>query len=560
MPTMRAVVGVDFGSLSARAVVVDADTGDELGTGVAEYRHGVLDSHLGDRPLPPDWAIQVPDDYRAALEAAVRTSLGHGVSPDAVVGIAVDTTASSPLPTTADGTPLCELEAWAAEPHAYLKLWKHHAAAPEALAISGLARERNEPWLARYGGSYSAEWFFSKLLQILREAPACYAAIDRFVELSDWLVWQLTGREIRNACTAGYKMLRQDGHYPDRGFFGALHPEFAEVVGTRIGGQAVLPVGRRAGSLSARWAERLGLCEGIAVAAGNVDAHVTAAAVDGCRPGVMTMIMGTSVCHVVSSPALVAVEGICGVVDGGIVEGLWGYEAGQPCVGDMLGWFTEQATPAWCAAAAGAAGLDLHGWLEREAWAVPPGSNGLLALDWWNGNRSVLVDAELSGLLVGQTIGTRPPDIYRALLEATAFGTRMIIDTMAHAGIVIDELVAAGGLPERNRLLLQIVADVTGRPVAKAASAYAPAVGSAVHAAVAAGLYPDVPSAAAVIGGRQHEVITPDPVHRAIYDEVYQDYRQLHDYFGCMTDVMQRMRARAHATRRTADHDQGDST
>ncbi|MGQ9908701.1 MAG: ribulokinase [Candidatus Flexifilum sp.] len=536
------VIGIDFGTLSGRAMLVDAADGREIASAVYEYPHGVIDEALpSGRRLPPEWALQDPRDYLEVLRHVIPQVIrDSGVDPADIVGLGIDFTASSPLPTKADGTPLSYLHP--DEPHAYVKLWKHHAAQPQADRINAVAAERGERWLKRYGGKYSSEWFFSKLLQILDEAPHLYREMDYFVEAADWVIWQLTGTLKRNTSTAGYKMLVQDGRYPDPEFFGALHPDFRTVIADKVQGDFV-PLGARVGGLTPEMAAQLGLPAGIAVAAANIDAHVTAPAVKATEPGVMVMIMGTSTCHIMSDTTLREVDGMCGVVDGGIIDGLYGYEAGQSGVGDIFAWFVDHAVPPEYHEAARAAGLNLHEYLEREAAQQPVGAHGLLALDWWNGNRSTLVDADLSGLLVGATLGTRAPDIYRALIEATAFGTRMIIEAFEAQGIEVRSLVAAGGLPEKNALLRQIYADVTGRSFRLAGSAQSPALGAAIHAAVAAGIYPDVPAAAERMGKLSDVVVTPIPANQAVYDELYAEYRLLYDYFGRANPVMKRLKA-----------------
>jgi L-ribulokinase len=517
------VVGVDFGTLSGRAVVVRVRDGAELGSAVHEYRHGVVDRTLPGTgaALPPDWALQVPSDYVDVLRTAVPEAVAAaGVDPRDVIGIGTDFTACTMVPTTADGTPLCELPEFAASPHAYVKLWRHHAAQPQADRINALARDRKEEWLPRYGGLISSEWEFAKGLELLEEAPEVYAATARWVEAADWIVWQLTGQYVRNACTAGYKGIYQDGAYPSPEFLRELNPGFERFAVDKVE-HPIGELGDRAGSLSAEAAAWTGLPEGIAVAVGNVDAHVTAPAAMAVEPGQLVAIMGTSTCHVVSGPELREVPGMCGVVDGGIVSGLWGYEAGQSGVGDIFAWFVEHCAPA---------GYD-HERLTELAAGQEIGEHGLLALDWHSGNRSVLVDHELSGLIVGQTLATRPEDIYRALIEATAFGTRTIIDSFIDAGVPITELIVAGGLV-RNELLLRIYADVTNLPLSVIGSEQGPALGSAIHAAVAAGAY--------------HP---PIPENVEAYEPIYADYVELHDHFGRGgDDVMHRLKAR----RRTA--------
>ncbi|HVA91272.1 MAG TPA: ribulokinase [Chloroflexota bacterium] len=537
-------IGIDYGTESARALLVDVSDGREVATAVYAYAHGVIDQQLPDsgKLLPPDWALQDPHDYLEALRITVpRVLRESGIPAEEVAGIAIDFTACTMMPTTRDGTPLCFLDRWRPDPHAWVKLWKHHAAQGQADRINEVARQRGETWLERYGGKISSEWFFSKALQILEEAPDLYAEAGRFIEATDWVIWQLTGVETRNACTAGYKAMVQDGIFPAREYFAALNPAFADVVDTRLS-REFAALGARAGSLTGPMAAQIGLRPGIAVAVANVDAHVTAPAVKLTAPGRMVMIMGTSTCHILLGHELRAVEGMCGVAPDGIIPGFYGYEAGQSGVGDIFAWFVEHAVPAEYYDAAKAAGLDIHAYLEAEAAKQAPGESGLLALDWWNGNRSTLVNADLTGLLLGATLATRAPEIYRALIEATAYGTRTIIEAFEKSGIPIHDLVAAGGLAEKNALLVQIYADVTGKPIYFAGSSQAPALGSAMHAAVAAGIYPTIQDAAAVMGKLRDEVVQPIPAHRAVYDQLYADYTLLYDYFGRGTnEVMKRL-------------------
>jgi L-ribulokinase len=539
------VVGVDFGTLSGRAVVVRVADGSELGSAVHEYRHGVMGESLAwtGEPLPPDWALQDPDDYTDVLRRAVPAALSDaGIDPHRVVGIGTDFTACTVLPARADGTPLCQLPEFRARPHAYPKLWKHHASQPQADRINEVAAGRGEPWLARYGGRISAEWEFAKGLQLLTEDPEIYHTADRWIEAADWIIWRLAGVETRNACTAGYKGIYQDGRYPGREFLAALHPDFAGFAADKLA-RSVAPLGGRAGSLTAQAAAWTGLPAGIAVAVGNVDAHVTAPAVDAVAPGQMVAIVGTSTCHVMNGAVLAEVPGMCGVVDGGIVAGAFGYEAGQSGVGDIFAWFAEHAVPPAYHDQARRRGVSLHELLTADAAGQPPGAHGLIALDWLNGNRSVLVDHHLSGVIAGLTLATRPPEIYRALLESTAFGTRVIVDAFRGAGLPVTELVIAGGLMQ-NGLLMQIYADVTGLPLSLAGSAQAPALGSAIHAAVAAGCYPDVPAAATAMGRRHRAAVAPDPTSAAVYAELYTEYVRLHDYFGRGgNEVLHRLRA-----------------
>ncbi|WP_019929595.1 ribulokinase [Nocardia sp. BMG111209] len=529
METGYCTVGVDFGTLSGRAVVVRVADGTEIASATHEYRHGVLERTLPDgTPLGDGWALQAPGDWIDVLRTAVPEAVAAaGVPADRIVGIGADFTSCTILPATADGTPLADL--LPGRPHAWPKLWKHHAAQRQADRITDLAAERGEKWLSRYGGRISAEWAVAKALQILEEDPALYAAADRWIEAADWIVWQLTGVETRNVATAGYKAIRQDGDYPSRDYLAALHPGFADLTG-KLGPQ-VSALGSRAGSLTARAAAWTGLRAGTAVAVGNIDAHVTAAAADAVAPGRMVAIMGTSTCHVMPSDRLADVPGMCGVVADGIVAGLWGYEAGQSGVGDIFAWFTENCVPAADHAAAAERGLGIHEYLTERAAAQPVGGHGLIALDWNNGNRSILVDHDLSGLLIGQTLATRPEDIYRALIEATAFGARLIVETFDAAGVPVEEFIVAGGLT-RNTFLMRTYADILGRPLSVIASGQGPALGSAIHAAVAAGHHPDIPTAAAAMGRRHRDAYRPDPARARAYDDLYRLYRELHDRFA----------------------------
>jgi L-ribulokinase len=549
MSRKKYALGIDFGTESARAVLVDCADGRELGTSVYAYLNGVIDEHL---PPPdedvrpePDWALQDPEDYLRTLQEAVPSVLaGTEVDPADVIGVGIDFTSCTMLPTLADGTPLCLLDDFRRLPHAWVKLWKHHAAQPEADRINEVAMARREPWLPRYGGKISSEWFFAKALQILREAPDVYERAARLIEAADWVVWQLTGVETRNSCTAGYKAMwsKREG-FPSNEFFAALDPRFERVVDEKML-RRILPIGTRAGGLSEQAAAWTGLLPGTAVAVANVDAHVSVPAVTVTEPGTMVAIMGTSICHVLLGDELAMVDGMCGVVEDGVVPGLFGFEAGQSAVGDIFAWFAESSVPHEYHELARHLDTDVHGVLELEAGKLRPGESGLLALDWWNGNRSVLVDADLRGLLVGMTLATKAPEIYRALIEATAFGTRVIIDAFESAGVPVHGIVACGGLPERNKLLMQIFADVTGREFAVAASRQAPALGSAMFGAVAAGAaaggYDSIVDASRMMAHLSDETYRPVADHHAVYDQLYREYVRLHDLFGRGSDDVMR--------------------
>jgi len=529
---MTYAIGIDFGTESARALLVDCADGTEVAVAVHAYESGVIDEQLNGVPLEPEWALQDPADYVSALQHAVPQLLAKtGVSPESIAGVGIDFTSCTTLPTLADGTPLCMLDDLRSEPHAWVKLWKHHAAQPEADRINAVAEERAEPWLQRYGGRYSSEWFFSKALQILDEAPEVYARADRMLEAADWIVWQLTGVETRNMCTAGYKAMwsKRDG-FPSREFFAALDPRFAGIVDDKMS-RVLAPLGGRAGGLCDRAAAWTGLRPGTPVAVANVDAHVSVPAVGVTGPGRFVAIMGTSTCDVLLGNELAVVDGMCGVVEDGVLPGLYGYEAGQSAVGDIFAWFVEQVG-------------GTHAELAKEAARLRPGESGLLALDWWNGNRSVLVDADLRGLIVGLTLATRPAEIYRALIEATAFGMRVIIESFEQAGVPVEGIVACGGLPDRNPLLMQIYADVCGREIEVASSGQAPALGAAMFGAVAAGVHATITDAVQAMAAPPTLTYVPDPAHVSTYDALHREYLRLHDLFGRGgDDVMRKLKA-----------------
>jgi L-ribulokinase len=539
------VVGVDFGTLSGRALVVRVSDGAELGTATFDYPHAVMDTVLASSgaSLPPEWALQDATDYVAIVKNAVpRAVAAAGIDPAAVIGIGIDFTASTPLPVLADGTPLSVLPEFADRPHAYVKLWKHHAGQAQADRINALAAEWGEPWLARYGGLISSEWEFAKALQLLEEDREVYDRAAYWVEAADWIVWQLSGSLVRNACTAGYKGILQDGQYPSEEFLEALNPDFADFASTKLAGP-IGQLGDTAGGLTAEAAEWTGLRAGIAVAVGNVDAHVTAPAAKAVGPGQMVAIMGTSTCHVMSAERVVEVPGMCGVVDGGIVSGLHGYEAGQSGVGDIFAWYVKHQVPARYAEAADAAGLSIHEHLTELIQDQPVGGHGLVAVDWYGGNRSTLVDAELSGVVLGATLTTRTEEIYRALFEATAYGTRMIVEAFAASGIPVEEFIAAGGLI-RNAFLMQTYSDILRMPISVIGSEQGPALGAAIHAAVAAGAYPDVHAASDAMGRLERDVYLPDADRADAYDALYAEYATLYDYFGRGgNDVMHRLKA-----------------
>ena len=550
------VIGLDYGTESGRAILVAVDNGEEVATAVESYPHGVIERELpgSGKRLEPDWALQDPRDYLHVAETVVPKVLEQsGVKGEDIIGIATDFTACTMLPVDKSGTPLCMTPAFADHPHAWVKLWKHHAAQPEADKINALAKERGEDFLARYGGKISSEWFFPKALQILDEAPEVYDAADRMMEAGDWIVLQLCGEEKRNACAAGYKAI-WDEDYPSAEFFKALDPRFERIVDDKMS-RDIYPSGTRAGGLLPEIAAKLGLKAGTAVAVGGVDAHVAVPAATVTDAGKMVIIMGTSFCHLLCGETKKSVQGMCGVVKEGILPGYYGFEAGQSAGGDIYAWFIKNCVPATAYEEAARQELDIHGYLMQEAGDLEVGASGLLCLDWWNGNRSILVDADLSGMMLGLTLATTPAEMYRAMLECTAYGTNKIIKQLEAGGVPITELYACGGLPGKNPLLMQILADVTNREIKIAASDQTVALGSAMWAAVAAGAdaggYANVTDAAARMARLRDEVYTPDAANHAVYEKLFAEYERLHDYFGRgENDVMKtlkHLRLEAHA-------------
>ncbi|MBN1535386.1 MAG: ribulokinase [Anaerolineales bacterium] len=546
------VIGVDFGTESGRAVLVKVANGEELATAVYPYSHGVIDERLPilgkEIRLEQDWALQDPQDYIRVFQQTIPQVLAlSGVDAADVIGVGIDFTACTMLPVKADGTPLCVLPHFRENPHAWVKLWKHHSAQPEADHINEAARQMGEPWLKRYGGKISSEWFFSKVLQILNDAPEIYQAADRLIEAADWVVWQLTGVETRNACTAGYKAIwsKREG-FPSPEYFEKLHPSMKHVIQEKMSPD-IRPMGEKAGGLSEQAAQWTHLKKGTAVAIANVDAHVAVPAATVTEPGRMVMIMGTSTCDMVLGDKERFVPGMCGYVEDGIIPGFFGYEAGQSCVGDHFAWFVEHCVSGAYELEAKARGVDIHKLLEEKVARLTPGESGLLALDWWNGNRSVLVDVDLTGLIIGATLATKPEEIYRALIEATAYGKRVIIETFIDNEVPIHELIACGGLPEKNKVLMQIYADVIGLPIRVNASKQTSALGSAMFGAVAAGKaaggYESIYEAAKYMAHLKDETYIPDPENQKIYNQLYAEYLILHDYFGRgENDVMKRLK------------------
>ncbi len=532
-------LGLDFGTLNGRVLLVDVDTGEEVGTSVYAYSCGVIDKYLPDSEieLGLDWALQNPADYIEVLKHAVPDVLQiSGVSPEDVIGIGVDFTSSTILPIDADGVPLCLYDQWKEDPHSWVKLWKHHAAEPYANRLRDIAYMRKEKFIFRYGGKVSSEWMLPKIWQVLEEAPEIYKAAHHFIEAGDWIVLQMTGNERRSSCNAGYKAIwdKREG-YPSQAFFAALNPDLKNVVEEKLSTD-IYPPGFRAGGLTSDMAQKTGLKPGTPVAVGIIDAHAAVPGSTVTGPGKMVLIMGTSTCHMLLDSSQKFIKGIPGVVEDGILPGYFGYEAGQAAVGDSFDWFVSNFTPGFYEREAMKRGITIYDLLEEKASRLKPGENGLLALDWWNGNRSILNNADLSGMILGFNLNTKPEEIFRAMVEATAFGTRMIIDTIVENGVEIEELYACGGMPHKDRMLMQIYADVTGREIRVAASSQASALGAAMFGALAAGSagdgYDSIEDAVAVMASIEDKIYEPVPENVSIYNRLFDEFRKIHDYFG----------------------------
>lgn len=544
------VIGIDFGTESGRAVLVDVRSGKEVAHHVTPYRHGVISERLpdSDTPLKADYFLQHPDDYLEVLEISVPSVLHQaGIKREEVVGLGVDFTSCTMIPVDSQLVPLCKKPEWKSHPHAWVKLWKHHGPKREAEKIDRIAKDRGEVWHARYGGKVSSEWMIPKCLEILNDAPEVYQAADLFLEAADWVVALMTGEVKRNQCAAGFKSFwsKRDG-YPSDEFFAALDPRFADITHTKLRGE-ICRVGERAGRLRPEMASRMGLKPGLPVAVGIVDAHASVLGAGASAPGEMLLVMGTSTCHMLISGEKYEVKGICGVVEDGILPGMYAYEAGQPAVGDLFAWFIRQGVPEYVHQKARSEGVTVFEWLERQAARLKPGESGLLALDWFNGNRSILDDANLSGLLIGCTLGTKPEEIFRALMEATAFGTRMIIDAYRASGLEVNRLAACGGLPQSNQLLMQIYADVIGMEIEVVSSKHTSAVGAAILGSVAAGSaeggYDSIFEAVRRMACPRVRSFRPVLNRRKIYQQLYREYKLLHDYFGVAgNQVMKRLK------------------
>jgi L-ribulokinase len=530
-------IGVDFGTNSVRALVVDVADGSEVAAHVSDYASGEAGVLLS--PNDPNLARQNPADYLDGFTASVKRAVAaathkRGFKAEHVIGIGIDTTGSTPIPVDRDGIPLALHAELRDELAAHAWLWKDHTAHAEAAEITAKAADHPDRYLTKCGGAYSSEWYWSKILHCKRRAPKVFAAAYSWVELADFIPAFITGNTapdtwVRGICAAGHKAMYNEawGGLPSEDFLASLDPDLS-VLRQRFATPAV-PADRKAGGLSPEVAQRVGLPAGIAVAVGALDAHMGAVGA-GIKPGTLVKIIGTSTCDMMVAPMdepLQDIPGLCGIVPGSIIPGLYGLEAGQSAVGDIFNWFASQLTPQRYTATG-----DPHTNLSRAAEKIPPGASGLLALDWNNGNRTILVDPRLTGLLVGQTLSTSAPEVYRALVEATAFGALTIINRLDEYGVAVEDVVNCGGIAEKNPFVMQIYADVCHRPMKISHSAQACALGAAIFGAVVGGAYRNVESAQGKMVQLPSRVFQPRKAAAGVYAELYGLYRQLHDTFG----------------------------
>lgn len=531
-------IGIDFGTLSVRALLINIETGEELLTKIYEYPHGVMiDSIPTGEKLGIDWALQHPKDYEIGLIKTLKGIMNENlVSNEDIVGIGVDFTSSTILPTTKEGIPLCYLKEYEHEPHAYAKLWNHHSAQYCCDKIYKIAQDTNQKWLPLYGGKISSEWMIPKIMQIVKEAPHIYDASNRIIEACDWITWILTGEETRSACAAGYKAFyHHEMGYPDKNFFKLVDSKMENIVQQKLSTN-IKSIGDCAGYLTKDMADKTGLKERTPVGVSIIDAHASVAAskIDG--PGKMLIIMGTSSCHMLLSEKEKGIPGVCGIVKDGILPGYFGYEAGQCCVGDHFAWFKDNALPNDYKEEAKKLGISEFELLNKKLENYKVGESGLIALDWFNGVRSTLMDFDLTGMILGMTLKTKPEEIYRALIEATAYGTRAIIEQFEKYGVAVNEICVAGGIPLKNPMLVQIYSDVCNKEIKVIDTNQSGALGSAILGIAAAKEeftgYKNANDVARHLGKVKKKGFKPIKENVIIYNSLYKEYLHLRDYFG----------------------------
>lgn len=550
-------IGVDFGTLSARAVLVNTENGKVIADSMFNYPHGVIDTCLpgSDTPLPHDFALQHPTDYLTAFGKTVSAVISEsGIDPHDIIGVCVDFTSCTLLPIKADGTPLCLLDEFKNEPHAYVKLWKHHSPQPYADRMNELAAKYIPDRLRSLGGCISCEWVFPKVMETLDKAPKVYDSADYFIEGGDFISLMLTGKQTRSYVFAAYKALYSpDGGYPPREMLAELDPRLADFPDTKLNAP-IIRSGEKAGYVDAEAKKRFGLsendpflCEGTAVACPVIDAHASAPALNMCHSGDMFAIFGTSSNYMLIHKDYKQIPGICGVVKGGLFGGLNDYESGLCCFGDHFAWCAENICSEQYIKEAEERGMSKLGLLSEKAEALAPGECGIIALNWWNGNRNPLIDSSLSGMFLGMTLRSRPEDLFRALVEANAFGTRLIIENFEEHGVKAERLAVAGGIALKSPFIMQLVSDVLGKELNVTSYMHSAALACAIYSAVAAGAeaggYDSMDDATAVMSAPVAKVYKPDPVAHETYNRLYTEYKELVNYFGRGGNgVMKRLR------------------
>lgn len=545
MAQAQYVLGIDYGTLTARAILVEVETGKIVSTATKDYPHGVMDKFLPDgvTALPPDWALQHPRDYLDCLSFLIPEVLRMaGVNSEQVIGIGTDATECTMIPIKKDGTPLCFLPEFSNNKHAYVKLWKHHSPQKYADIINDVAKKRNEPFLERYGGKISSEWMFPKLMETLIEAPEVYNAADKFIELADWITLILTGEEKRNSCTAGYKALWQKGvGFPSNDFWKEVNGAMETVVVDKLSDK-IYPLGSKAGTITESAAKFTTLKEGTSVAVGAGDGHVAFFGAGITKPEKMLIVFGTSGVNILLGESSSTIPGICGCCEDGIMPGYYGLEAGQCCLGDHFKWFANNCVSAEIKQKAQDEGMSVLQYLDKEASQIQPGQSGLIALDWWNGNRSILGNSNLSGLLIGMNLTTTQTEIYKALVESVAFGQRVIIENFNNHGAEVKEIVATGGIAEKSSFVMQTYADITNLDINVIDVQNATAMGSAIMGAVASGYYESIEKATEAFKPGLRCTYKPNLQNVEIYNVLYKQYYKLHEIFGRENDIMKELK------------------
>ncbi|MCZ8532030.1 ribulokinase [Psychrobacillus psychrodurans] len=519
---MKYAIGIDYGTESGRVILVNIENGDIVATSVTPYPHGVITGHLNNRTLGKETALQVPQDYLEVLINSIPEVMKE-INPNDIVGIGLDFTSSTILPVDENLNPLCETKEHENNPHAYVKLWKHHEAEDEAKHLNKIVQQ--EQWTKRYGGTISSEWMLPKVLEIANDDPPLFNQVHLFLEAGDWVISKLTGNLIRNSCSAGYKgTWHKETGFIDNETLQKISPALNDIYKTKLQGN-VQSSGTLAGTLTKEISVKVGLHEGTPVAVGIIDAHAALPGAGVSEPGTLVMVMGTSTCHLLLSDKEVLVPGISGVVEGGILPGYFAYEAGQAAVGDLFAHFLKNYQTNFET-------------LSDEAKILHPGQSGLLALDWHNGCRTPFVDTTLSGVLVGEKLSTTPAEVYRALLEATAFGTKVIIDLFEKHEIPINQVIATGGIPNKNNLLMQIYADILQKEITVVQNDQAPALGAAILGAVAAGAYDSYSRAIRHMASNKTIVYKPNKDNANIYIQLFDMYKQLSTFFTEQSSIM----------------------